>query len=94
MSDNLIESFDQEEFFALADQFINLANEMVAQDNSGKVGAALRYAAARYCAFEASLQSVNLSDEMEQQIELYTNEFKRMLLINFKDYQERLKELK
>lgn len=90
MSDNLTGSFDHEEFFDLADQFVNLANELVMQDNSGKVGSALRYAAARYCAFEASLQNANFSVEMEQHIEIFANEFKRMLKINFEDYRNRL----
>jgi len=48
--------------YAYADKLINLANELSKSDNSGGVGVGLRYAAARYCAFEASLQTDNLSE--------------------------------
>ena len=44
--------------FDYADKFINLANEMSKSDRSGNVGVAIKYAAARYSAFEASMQQI------------------------------------
>ena len=44
--------------FDYADKFINLANELSKSDRSGNVGVAIRYAAARYSAFEASMQQI------------------------------------
>jgi hypothetical protein len=38
-----------------AEKFINVANEMAKSDSLGRVGVAIRFAAARYCAYEASI---------------------------------------
>ena len=38
-----------------ADKFLALANEMSKTSSSANIGVAIRYAAARYSAFEASL---------------------------------------
>ena len=48
-----------------ADKFINLANEMAKSDRSGNVGVAFRFAAARYCAYEASMQTNELAEEKD-----------------------------
>ena len=75
--------------FDYADKFINLANEMSKSDRSGNVGVAIRYAAARYSAFEASMRTNNLAEEKDTQQELFGNEFSRMLQINIEDYAKR-----
>ena len=72
--------------YDIADKFINLANEISKSDPSGGVGVALRFAAARYSAFEASMQTSSLVEEKEKQLQLFTNDFTNMLLINLEDY--------
>ena len=72
-----------------ADKFINLANELSKLDNSGAVGVGLRYAAARYCAFEASLQTDNLNEDMDKHLEFFVNAFKNMLQKNLEEYSKR-----
>jgi len=68
-----------------ADKFINLANEIAQTDRSGKVGIAIRFAAARYSAYEASLRT-NLAEDKDKQLQDFTNAFKEMLQINIEDY--------
>jgi Protein of unknown function (DUF3144) len=75
--------------YANADKFINLANELVKSDESGGIGVAIRYAAARYSAFEASMRTSNLAEEKDTQLELFSKEFKNMLQINIEDYARR-----
>ena len=69
-----------------ADKFINLANEMSKSDRSGNVGVAMRFAAARYSAFEASMRTDKLAEEKDKQLELFANAFKEMLQMNIEDY--------
>ncbi|MBV7315863.1 DUF3144 domain-containing protein [Shewanella sp. NIFS-20-20] len=67
----------------MADQFIALANELAQQQQDvGKVGSALRFAAARFNAFEAALKSADLSAEKENAIEWFGNDYKEMLTDN------------
>ena len=69
-----------------ADQFINLANEMAKSDRSGNVGMALRFAAARFSVFEASMKSHNLSEDKDKYLQLFYDNFKKVLQFNFEDY--------
>lgn len=82
-------STDQDALFETADQFIDLANRLARQDASGTVGAALRYAAARYSAFEASLMSDDLENEHARMQALFGDEFARMLATNLQAYSRR-----
>jgi len=81
-----VDQFREEAVYEYADKFINLANEIAKSDNSGAVGAAIRFAAARYCAYEASLQTNNLAEEKEKQLSLFVKAFTDMLRINLDDY--------
>ncbi|SQH75310.1 conserved protein of unknown function [Shewanella benthica] len=73
--------------FQLADQFIALANEINAREQDvSKVGTAMRFAASRFNAFEASLKSADLSAERDNAIEWFTNEYKEMLTDNLNDH--------
>jgi len=76
----------QKILFEHADKFINLANEIFQEDTSGTVGAALRFAASRYSAYEASARTDNLERDFEEQHTLFADEFARMLRINLGDY--------
>jgi len=81
-----VDQYNEEAMYNYADKFINLANELSKSDNSGSVGVALRYAAARYCAFEASLQTDNLAEDKDKHLEFFANAFTNMLQINLEDY--------
>ncbi len=73
-----------------ADKFINLANEMHKTASPEKIGLALRYAASRYSAFEASLHTTNLSADKEHYLQFFENNFAEMLKTNFEDYINRM----
>jgi len=73
--------------YKLADQFIALANQLSQTENDiGKVGTALRYAAARYNAFEAAIKSSDLAAEKDNALAWFSNEFKEMLNENLEDH--------
>jgi len=79
-------------FFELADQFINLANKLAQTEGSANVGTALRYAAARYNTFEASLSTQELAKEEAKMTDMLCDDFREMLKVNMKDYIQRLAE--
>jgi hypothetical protein len=81
-----VDEYKEEAVYEFADKFINLANELSKSDNSGAVGVGLRYAAARYCAFEASLQTNNLAEDKDKHLEFFANAFTGMLRTNLEDY--------
>ena len=70
---------------AMADKFIDLANEFTTTETKERVGAAIMFAAARYNAFEAFSKSSNLSKDRDDAINWYTREYKRMLEANMED---------
>ena len=73
--------------FQLADQFIALANELTQQHQDlGKIGTALRFAAARFNAFEASVKAADLKTEKDSALEWFTNEYREMLADNLEDH--------
>jgi hypothetical protein len=53
-----------ENLYDTADKFINLANILVQEDNSGTVGAGMRFASTRYSVFELSLTR-DIAEEKE-----------------------------
>ena len=69
-----------------ADKFIDLANEMSKTVSPGQIGVAIRYAAARYSAFEASLRTKNLAADKDKHLQFFTNTFIEMLHDNFEQY--------
>ena len=69
-----------------ADKFINLANEMAKADQSGRVGMALRFAAARFSVFEASTQTQDLAGDKDKYLQLIKEDFTKVLQYNFEDY--------
>jgi hypothetical protein len=77
-------------FFDLADQFINLANELARNTGTTEVGTAMRYAAARYNTFEASLANYDLRQDKDKLATLFADDFRNMLLANIDDYARRL----
>lgn len=76
--------------FDAADQFIAMANAISQSDSSGLAGTAIRYAAARYSAFEASRMSPDLSADKAKMRELFTKEFHKMMDIHLDAYIDHL----
>jgi len=79
-------------FFEIADQYINLANELAQSEGSANTGTALRYAAARYNTFEASLSTDDLAKDQDKMIDMLCDDFREMLKVNMKDYVERMRQ--
>jgi hypothetical protein len=78
---------DQEKaMYDNADKFIELANEMSKTVDQSQVGVAIRYAAARYSAFEASTQTNNLAGDKDKHLEFLVTTFTEMLEKNFAEY--------
>ena len=78
---------DQEKaMYDNADKFIELANEMTKSAAYGNIGVALRYAAARYSAFEASMATNNLAADKDKHMQFFLNTFREMLQKNFDEY--------
>lgn len=69
-----------------ADKFINLANEIFQSDKTGMAGVAIRFAAARFSAFEASLRTADLEADKEKMLQLFADDFTNMLRSNIEDY--------
>ncbi len=85
---------EMQEFYTCADNFINLANELTQKDNSGKVGAALRFAAARYSAFESSLIAKDMEKEKDEIKDKLLKDYTLMLEENLQSYIRHLKDKK
>ena len=74
------------EFFEIADKYINLANEIAKSEGTANTGTALRYAAARYNTFEASLSTQDLASERDNLIDMLCDDYREMLKANMDDY--------
>jgi hypothetical protein len=72
-------------FFELVDSFIRLANQYGRTNPIEDVGAAIRYAAARYNSYEVASKSDDLKRDKESALEWFTGEYKKMLTDNI-DY--------
>ena len=77
---------DEKLMYDYADKFINLANEIAAADKSGRVGMAIRFAAARFSAYEVSTQTNNLAADKDKYLQLLADDFQKMLQFNIEDY--------
>jgi hypothetical protein len=85
------ETMDQDQGKAMydnADKFIDLANEMSKTVDQGQVGVALRYAAARYSAYEASQGTNNLAENKDRHLQFFVETFTEMLQKNLDEYIE------
>lgn len=75
--------------YQLADQFIALANDLARQHGIESTSAGLRYAAARYNAFEASLKGEDLAAIKQQALDWFGADYLRMLEENLDDHIQR-----
>ncbi len=86
------QEFDMKELYNCADKFINLANDLSQKDTSGTVGTALRFAAARYSAFELSVVSEDFEGEKEVIKKRLLDDYSLMLEENIESYIKHIKE--
>jgi hypothetical protein len=75
-----------EPLYKIADQFISQANALLETTDHATLAAGLRYAAARFAAFEASLRTDDLSRDKAEALDAYLNEFRAMLDENLDQY--------
>ena len=81
-------SQQDQQFFEMADAFIELANKYGEQGAVGKVSSALLFAAARYNAFYvAAVENISLESERDVAMQYFTQQYQKMLNDNFEDYQ-------
>lgn len=77
------------EFWDIADSFIQLANEQMEQHPEGTVSSAMLYAAARFNAFiVAASAEGDIEEEKEGAIKTFSDEYKKMLTENIEDYEK------
>ncbi len=77
-------------FFQRADDFIHYANSQLTEEtHSGKVGASLMYASARFSASVSAIGFTNSDEfitEKDKIVKFYTKQFQQMLSENLDDY--------
>jgi hypothetical protein len=75
----------------LADTFINVANEHSERHDKNIVNTAFMYAASRFSAFVSASSAGSLEQyksREEAAIDFFSDEFKKMLAINLKNYEK------
>ncbi|MEM9781297.1 MAG: DUF3144 domain-containing protein [Pseudomonadota bacterium] len=72
----------REEFFALADRFLALANEAASDGGPGRVSAAMMFACARFNAFTAQTQGLEGGTVDEGAVRYFSGEYEKMLRDN------------
>jgi hypothetical protein len=80
---------DADQFYKLADSFINLANEHYQKEGDGKVGYAMLYAAARFNAFIVATTAgdkAELAAETAPATDYFTEQYRKMFSENLEDY--------
>jgi isopenicillin N synthase-like dioxygenase len=77
------------EFRQLADSFIDVANKHSDKVDSAQVGSSMVYACARFSSFVVASHSKDLNhfeSEIDNAVEFFSREFKRMLTENMEEY--------
>ncbi|MEM6972216.1 MAG: DUF3144 domain-containing protein [Pseudomonadota bacterium] len=69
-------------FFALADQFLAIANEAAGRSGPGRVSAAMMFACARFNAFTAQTQGLGGGTVDEGAVKYFRDEYEKMLREN------------
>lgn len=80
-----------EEFWALTDEFINLANKQCDTRRNGKVNTSFTFSAARFNAFMYASTTENLDEFLKDRdlaIEYFTKQYEKVLIENLKDYEK------
>jgi hypothetical protein len=84
-----------EDFWKRADEYIAIANAQSKKESTGKVGASLLYAAARFSAFDVASKvedAQEMKDSKDDAITFYVEQFRKMITENMDDYIESYRE--
>jgi len=83
-----IQDVESGTFFAVVDQFIDLANQHLAAEPAalGAVSAAITYAAARFNAHEAMLRIEDLALSRDETIDWFIERYRLMLVDNVDEH--------
>ena len=84
-----------QEFYDLANSFIELANKQSVDVDKGKVSAAFLYAAARFNTFIVASSAANVEQFMsykKKAFDYLTGEYAKMLEEHFGDYRDHFKD--
>jgi hypothetical protein len=84
-----------QEFYDLANSFIDLANQRAAGVDKGKVSAAFLYAAARFNSFVVASSAANVEQFMsykENAFDYMVGEYQKMLKEHLRDYTDHFKD--
>ena len=76
-------------FYKMADSFIDLANQHCENNDNAEVGSAMLFASSRFSAFVVASFAQNkdhYEGEIDNAVEYFGNEFKRMLTENLDQY--------
>ncbi|MGF7453441.1 DUF3144 domain-containing protein [Pasteurella bettyae] len=80
-----------EQFYTRANNFINLANELLETIDKDRVSASMMFGCARFNAFIATMKAEykgQLIDSKEDIISYFVEEYKNMLTANLEEYIE------
>ncbi len=80
---------DNDNFYKLADSFIDLANNHCDKEDNSQVGSAMLFASARFSAFVVASfakDKPSFEEEIEHAVDHFGAEFKRMLNENLEQY--------
>lgn len=85
---------NDQQFWDLAEQFIELANQSLENTDPGKIGAAMLFAATRFNAFVVASSSVDRKEyiaDMDDTMDYLSKQFRHMLGDNLRDFKENYK---
>ncbi len=80
-----------DEFWQLADEFINFANDKCSNHRNGKVSTTMIFAAARFNAFMFASMAKNLDEfknDRDMAIEYFSTQYKNAFIENIDDYEK------
>ena len=86
-----------DEFWQRADEYIEIANDQSKSESTGKVGASLIYASARFSAFDLASSSSNAKEmkaDKDEAISFYVEQFRKMITENMDEYIENFEDYK
>jgi hypothetical protein len=95
MSDEKSAQNMDKDFFKRTDAFIQVANELCKENETGKVSASMLYAAARFNAFIVASSAKDKAEADRNKVEAidyFTDQYRAMLLANMDDYIDKYDE--
>lgn len=94
-SNSTSDNQDDQQFWDMADHFIEVANQLTEQyDDPNAVIAAMTYATTRFSAFIAAVNSLDKAEfveDMDSNMDLLSRQYRRWLGENLRDYRDNFK---